>query len=102
VLLGRPQQLLLLEIQAPIFMVKADRARYYRIKTRGPPAMFTHTGFVAGTHTTSDLADLANDAVRSCDIQLINYGGHHRFAGTVRTLLSRRQRTAQGHLVHPR
>ncbi len=50
--------------------------------------MFTHKKFLAGSHTTSDLADLIGDDVRSCDDQMRNYGGRTRFAGTIRTLRS--------------
>ncbi len=51
--------------------------------------MFTHLDFLAGRTTTSDLADLVDDAVRSCDTQLVNFGGHHRFTGTIQTLSCR-------------
>ena len=48
--------------------------------------MFTHPAFLAGSSTTSDLADLVGDNIRSCDTQMQNYGGRPRFAGTIRTL----------------
>lgn len=42
-----------------------------------PPAMFT----------TADLADEHGDDVRSCDLQLTQYGAHPAFRGTIRTVI---------------
>jgi regulator of ribonuclease activity A len=35
---------------------------------------------------TADLADQFGDEVRSCDLQLAQYGGHAAFTGTIRTI----------------
>lgn len=53
-----------------------------------PTQTFSHRRFIAGAASTSDLADLIGDAVRSCDTQLRDFGGRTRFAGRVRTVRS--------------
>ena len=53
-----------------------------------PAQTFTHERFLAGAATTSDLADVVGDDVRSCDTQLRNYGGELRFSGPIRTVRS--------------
>jgi regulator of ribonuclease activity A len=42
--------------------------------------------FGSGTSGTSDLVDEIGDAVRSCDLQFVQYGGLPRFHGPVRTI----------------
>jgi len=49
-------------------------------------AAFTDQAFLASEATTSDLADLIGDGVRSCDTPLRNFGGRACFTGRVRTI----------------